>query len=655
MPGWASGPAPEHFFKIHLVPGATLVGRTVIKGSEEPVAGVFVEGVQVEGGWHRASTRTDEEGRFRITASSRAGTASRATAESTGILQLEHHTLDGGHLARDPRRARSGVRRARPRRRQGHWRAVQGRPGHALTTRSRRSTPGRSIDPDGWTRMASVFPGTYGGGGVLLATTCRGTIIGRSRSHRPDGLPPTRGGRRGAPARAGRGGRRAAADRHEGAGVRLWDRGRHAVGRSPRARTWTGPFHPRGIEGGGVQRLGPHARRQRGERASHHGAGSGAARQDRAPLRGGHRGGRGGHGAPAHRERAGRGLGAEADVRDHARRWHLHAGWMWPFSGDYEVRARDRGPEARPAGASRTSASRRSPSRRRTRAKVRLTVEARSGVIEGRVKSTALGPPFTDAFIDSVLGVEGIAVLRYDSGRAPVLTDNGGHFALEGLADGEYGLRVYRKGSAETYADHVKVGTRATLVHQARGGCLDRGHAHCSRGAPIDRFSLSVRRQTDRVRPSGDVLQHAGGQFEIRDLPAGTYEVNARDAARACATRRSRSATASTRTGIALALVLRAPRSTGGSWTLESGVAPIAGGQLGVCRAPPSPARYEATSDPDGRFHVEGLLPGRWTLNVSSPDPGFDSVSRADRRAGRRQHHRHRRRSACLAAAFTIA
>src|SRR5262249_34837217 len=38
-PGWAHGHAPAHFFKIHLVPGATLVGRTVITGTEDPVAG----------------------------------------------------------------------------------------------------------------------------------------------------------------------------------------------------------------------------------------------------------------------------------------------------------------------------------------------------------------------------------------------------------------------------------------------------------------------------------------------------------------------------------------------------------------------------------------------------------------------------------------
>src|SRR5277367_128877 len=65
-PGWARGPAPGHFFKIHLVPGATLVGRAVIAGSETPVTGVMIEGIPVEGSGTRASTRTNDEGRFQI-------------------------------------------------------------------------------------------------------------------------------------------------------------------------------------------------------------------------------------------------------------------------------------------------------------------------------------------------------------------------------------------------------------------------------------------------------------------------------------------------------------------------------------------------------------------------------------------------------------
>src|SRR5262249_8470750 len=53
-PSHAAGPAPGHFFAIHLVPGATLVGRTVIAGQGTPVAGVRVEAIAVEGGGGRA-------------------------------------------------------------------------------------------------------------------------------------------------------------------------------------------------------------------------------------------------------------------------------------------------------------------------------------------------------------------------------------------------------------------------------------------------------------------------------------------------------------------------------------------------------------------------------------------------------------------------
>ncbi len=78
-PGSAWGPAPGHFFKIALVPGSTLVGRAVLAGTETPVGGVMIEGIQVEGGNNRGSTRTDEEGRFhdRAACASPAGTAWR--------------------------------------------------------------------------------------------------------------------------------------------------------------------------------------------------------------------------------------------------------------------------------------------------------------------------------------------------------------------------------------------------------------------------------------------------------------------------------------------------------------------------------------------------------------------------------------------------
>src|SRR5262249_12492578 len=64
--GRAMGPAPGHFFEIHLVPGATMVGRAVIAGSGEPAAAAFIEAIMIEGGYERASTRTEQDGRFRI-------------------------------------------------------------------------------------------------------------------------------------------------------------------------------------------------------------------------------------------------------------------------------------------------------------------------------------------------------------------------------------------------------------------------------------------------------------------------------------------------------------------------------------------------------------------------------------------------------------
>jgi hypothetical protein len=285
----------------------------------------------------------------------------------------------------------------------------------------------------------------------------------------------------------------------------------------------------------------------------------------------------------------------------------------WLPSGEYEVRAR--GPGARPAGQKDDPVAKVTVAAP-DRAKVRLTVAARGGVIEGRVVD-GTGAPVTDAFVDAMLGVEGAAMPRYDMGKTPVLTDNAGHFTLEGLADGEYGLRAYRKGGAEATADHVKAGMRDVVIKLDAGASI--AGAVTLRGAPVERFTLAVHKKGSTFYRTESFF-HAGGQFELRDLPAGTYEVTAStplgraDVETALADREQK-------TGLALSFALRAAVD-GRVVALEGGAAIFA--RIDLQRDAWSTA---GNSGADGSFHIEGLTPGKWTLTVSPWDASLEPLS----------------------------
>ena len=160
-PGSARGPAPGHFFQIHLVPGATLVGRTVIAGGETPVAGVLIEGIQVEGGFMRASTRTDGEGRFRVEGLAPGRYRVEATSEGREGYSRSSVTLAMGETSSevliqlDP----AYVVRGRV------IDKATGEPcrgGEVTITDPKQNEFSRTaIEPDGWARMASVIPGAY--------------------------------------------------------------------------------------------------------------------------------------------------------------------------------------------------------------------------------------------------------------------------------------------------------------------------------------------------------------------------------------------------------------------------------------------------------------------------------------------------------------
>jgi protocatechuate 3,4-dioxygenase beta subunit len=616
-PGWAAGPAPGHFFKIHLVPGSTLVGRTVLAGSEEAVADVFVEAIQVEGGRTRASTRTDEEGRFRIEGLTPGRYRIEATSEGREGYSPSSITLGMAETSSEVRIEMDPAYVVR-------GRVVDketGEPCHGgrvvITDDKQSEFSQAEIEPDGWARMASVIPGTY-----RVEVTCQDhvdrddypTITVKDR----DAPPLTWEVDKGARAR-----------------LEVVDTKGRAV---TKASVWVSPV----ADGGSTRNV---------ERAE----------ADGTFLVTGLKPGRyqfsvqaqtGGYASQEITVTLGReervrielplaGI-IEGVVEDEAHRpianvrvVAIGSGYKAARSlddgtftlqglpsGEYEVRLADRAPRLG------TDEPDDSPSVKVTvnapdRAKITLTVKGRNATIEGRVLDGA-GHPVTDAFIDYAPAAGGSGVPRYGGGsRAPIVTDTEGHFTIEGLADGEYNVRAYRKGGGEANADNVKTGTRDLALRLGESASI--AGMLTARGAPVERFTLQVHHTATGFHRM-EMFFHAGGAFAVRDLPAGTYQVEA-DTPLGSALTEITLAEGEQKTGVTLALTLRG--EIDGRVVSDDG-RPIAGMMVSVegtsHLALVTGDNRRSRTDADGRFHLEGVLAGSWTLVAVPPEPSFEPL-----------------------------
>lgn len=153
-------------------------------------------------------------------------------------------------------------------------------------------------------------------------------------------------------------------------------------------------------------------------------------------------------------------------------------------------------------------------------ARVRIVVPAHGGVIRGRVVDGE-GAPITDAFVlvgtgDSVRGVRG------HWQRRPALTDTEGAFALERLAPGAYTVLAYRRGGGEAMVEGVAVGSAITLSIRPTGSIA--GAVKTEGGLVPERVTVSVRDRATGLERGEDFFR-TGGQFLIKDLPPGTYDV----------------------------------------------------------------------------------------------------------------------------------
>ena len=154
---------------------------------------------------------------------------------------------------------------------------------------------------------------------------------------------------------------------------------------------------------------------------------------------------------------------------------------------------------------------------------LRLSV---TGRIAGRVV-TSQGEPVPEVEVNAMpdywnQGIDEDTRLR---GRASTMTDGGGQFELEGLADGTYRLAASRSGGS--FRRHLRAGTQARtgdedveLTLDAEGGL--RGRVEFVDGGLPDSFSVAV------GFPPGVSFTGGDGVFELPEVPAGSHEVTVR-------------------------------------------------------------------------------------------------------------------------------
>jgi hypothetical protein len=164
---------------------------------------------------------------------------------------------------------------------------------------------------------------------------------------------------------------------------------------------------------------------------------------------------------------------------------------------------------------------------------VELVIESRNGVIRGRVLDEQ-GAPVDDAFIsaermsDSATASASISrsMVRWGAfGReTPILSEVDGSFTIERLSAGRYVVRAHRRGGGEALLEGVELGSSVELTIAATGSLG--GRLVVPGGEPPERFSIRVE-DTKQGISEGDLFFRSQGQWQLDELPPGSYRVTA--------------------------------------------------------------------------------------------------------------------------------
>jgi hypothetical protein len=157
---------------------------------------------------------------------------------------------------------------------------------------------------------------------------------------------------------------------------------------------------------------------------------------------------------------------------------------------------------------------------------VRVVLAAARGRITGRVVEG--GRPVDDAFVTAAREEGGPAdgdepAVAWPWSRVPVLTDAEGAFTLDGLVDGRYTVRAYRKGGGDVAVDGVITGRAVTLVLRPQGAIAG---VVTTETAPAEDFAITIEDREGGVARTETFL-HTAGAWVVRDLPPGHFLVSA--------------------------------------------------------------------------------------------------------------------------------
>lgn len=240
-----------------------------------------------------------------------------------------------------------------------------------------------------------------------------------------------------------------------------------------------------------------------------------------------------------------------------------------------------------------------------------LAVRPPAGRIEGRVHG-ADGEPVADAFVVA----EPSDRARPDRQERPVLTDGDGRFVIEGLADRTYSVHARGPGErGRVSVEDVAIGRSLDLVLAPLGGV--RGTVTMD-GVVVERFTISdryIRRprnfiaedgvfELDRIEPGELRLAFASeagaASVDVVIEPGATRDVVVELAAWGGAKGVLVGADGTPLSGISIRVDARAGRR------------PDAKGA--------APNDDDIQTDAEGRFEIEGVGPGRVTLDFTKGD-----------------------------------
>jgi protocatechuate 3,4-dioxygenase beta subunit len=234
-------------------------------------------------------------------------------------------------------------------------------------------------------------------------------------------------------------------------------------------------------------------------------------------------------------------------------------------------------------------------------------------VIRGRVR-TAGGDPVADAF------VEGNPRRARVSRHVRVRTEADGMFALAGLEPMTHHVAAAAAGFGRAEADLEPGGEPVELVLEPGSGIV--GRVVDDRGNPIDSFRV-VARNTVESRPwAWESFDAVDGRFELKDVSPGSYVVSVEAPERAPGTA---SVDVSAKGPADVGTVKLGPGTTLRGTVVDKGGAPVPGAHVLLVRRTQHMVVFgrdvDVISDRAGAFEAKGVAPG--PVDVTATHPSY--------------------------------